>query len=141
MSELAGRVTVERDGDVATVFLDHPAKLNVLDGAGWAALAAAFVELGGDLGLRCLIVRGRGGRAFSAGSDIGHFPEQRSTPEDVARYGGLIHEALHAVRHCLHPTVALIDGLCVGGGLEIAACCDLRVAGASSRFGAPITSS
>ncbi|MDH3225160.1 MAG: enoyl-CoA hydratase-related protein [Gemmatimonadota bacterium] len=138
MSESAGRVTVERDGDLATVFLDHPSKLNVLDSAAWAALAATFEELGEDRDLRCLVVRGRGGRAFSAGSDIGHFPEQRSTPEDVARYGGLIREALHSVRHCLHPTVALIDGLCVGGGLEIAACCDLRVAGASSRFGAPI---
>lgn len=138
MSDPPTRIAVERDGPVATVWLDHPSKLNVLDGVGWETLAETFYELSGDEGLRCVVVRGRGGRAFSAGSDIGRFPTQRRTSEDVLRYSALIHGALAAVRESLHPTVALVEGLCVGGGLEIAACCDLRVAGESSRFGAPI---
>lgn len=132
------RIRVQVDGAIATVWLDHPSKLNVLDGAGWKALTDAFRRLGENDGIRCVLVRGRGGRAFSAGSDIGRFPEQRRTPGDVLAYSAKIHGALQAVRHSVHPTVAVVEGLCVGGGLEIAACCDIRVAGASSRFGAPI---
>ena len=132
------RIGVGVDGPVATVWLDHPSKLNVLDGQAWEALAHVFDRLGQDDQVRCVVLRGRGGRAFSAGSDIGRFPEQRRTPDDVLAYSGKIHRALEAVRHSVQPTVALVEGLCVGGGLEIAACCDIRVAGASSRFGAPI---
>lgn len=138
MSDDEARIAVEGDGPIVTIWLDHPSKLNVLDGGGWKALAATFQRLSGDEDLRCVVVRGRGGRAFSAGSDIGRFPGERKTREDVLRYSGLIHGALRSVRESLHPTVAVVEGLCVGGGLEIAACCDVRVAGESSRFGAPI---
>lgn len=129
---------VERAGALAHVVLNLPDKLNVLDREGWVDLADALTDLSADSALRCVLVRGTGGRAFSAGSDIGAFPTQRESPEDVRRYGRAIHEALDAIRTCVHPTVAVIEGLCVGGGLEIAVCCDLRVCGASSRFGAPI---
>lgn len=130
---------VERSGAVATLALDGPAKHNVLDRDGWEALAAAARDLEMLDEVRCVVLRGIGGRAFSAGSDISAFADQRETPEDVRAYSRAIAAALEAVRSCGHPTVAVIEGLCVGGGLEIAACCDLRVCGASSRFGAPIT--
>jgi len=123
---------------IATVRLDGPARHNVLDVAGWRATAEAFNELAGRDDVLAIAVRGTGGRAFSAGSDIGAFPEQRSTPEDVREYSNAIAAAMYSIRSCRHPTVAVIEGLCVGGGLEIAACCDLRVCGESSRFGAPI---
>ena len=129
---------MEVDLPIATVRLDGPAKHNVLDVDGWRAVTEAFGEVSEQDKVHCVGVRGTGGRAFSAGSDIAAFAQQRDAPEDVRRYSAAISEAMAAVRSCRHPTVAIIEGLCVGGGLEIAACCDLRVCGESSRFGAPI---
>jgi enoyl-CoA hydratase/carnithine racemase len=131
-------VRVERDGGLATVLLDGPARHNVLDRAGWEALARVVDEVSADDAVRCVVVRGVGGRAFSAGSDIRAFADQRDTPADVRAYAGAIAGALSAIARCRHPTLAVVEGLCVGGGLEIAAACDLRVCEASSRFGAPI---
>jgi len=132
------RIRVERDGAIATVRIDGPDRHNVLDHAAWRELAVAVESLSADDALRCVVLRGTGGRAFSAGSDIGAFEGQRDTPEDVEAYSAAIGGALAAVAGCRHPTVAVIEGACVGGGLEIAASCDLRVCEASSRFGAPI---
>lgn len=131
-------VVVEVDRPIATVRLDGPERHNVLDSDGWKTLTRVFEELSENDEVRAVAVRGTGGRAFSAGSDIAAFEEQRSTPRDVRAYSLVIAEALDAIHLCRHPTVAVIEGLCVGGGLEIAACCDLRVCGESSRFGAPI---
>ncbi len=134
----ARTVRIERRTPVATVWLDRPRHHNVLERDGWLALARAFQELSADDAVVAVAIRGAGGRAFSAGSDIGSFGEQRETPEDVRRYSEAIASAMGTVSACRHPTVAIIEGICVGGGLEIAACCDLRVCGESSRFGAPI---
>ena len=132
------RFTTGREGGIVTVTLNHPAKLNVLDRAGWDALGAFFEEVAGDGSVRCVVMRGAGGRAFSAGSDIGAFPEQRSTPEQVTRYAAAVERGLKGVYDCPHPTVAIVEGLCVGGGMIVTACCDIAVCGESSRFGAPI---
>ena len=132
------RITTSREGAIVTVTLDHPAKLNVLDRAGWDSLGALFEELARDDSVRCVVMRGAGGRAFSAGSDIGAFGAQRSTPEQVTRYAVAVERGLRGVYDCPHPTVAVVEGLCVGGGMIITACCDLAVCGESSRFGAPI---
>jgi enoyl-CoA hydratase/carnithine racemase len=101
-------------------------------------LAAVITSLGENLDIRCVVIEGSGSRAFSAGSDIGGFPQERHTPEQVQAYARALESGLSAVRTCPHPTLALIHGVCVGGGLEIAACCDLRICSESSRFGAPI---
>ena len=135
---MSARVHVDDAGPVATVRLDGPKRHNVLDVEGWRAVGAAFRSLSDKDDLRCIAVCGTGSRAFSAGSDIAAFDAQRSSPEDVRAYSAAISQAMYAIRVCRHPTVAIIRGLCVGGGLEIAACCDLRVCGESSRFGAPI---
>jgi enoyl-CoA hydratase/carnithine racemase len=135
---MSDRVVVEVDTPIATVRLDGPERHNVLDIDGWRATAEAFRGLSERDDVECVAVRGTGGRAFSAGSDIGAFEAQRSRPDDVRAYSAAIADAMNAVRACRHPTVAIIEGLCVGGGLEIAACCDLRVCEESSRFGAPI---
>ena len=134
----SARVTASREGGVVTVTLDHPSRLNVLDMAGWDALGALFEELAADDSVRCVAITGAGGLAFSAGSDIGAFGAQRSTPEQVTRYAAAVHRGLRGVYDCPHPTVAVVRGVCVGGGLIIAACCDVTVCGESSRFGAPV---
>ena len=135
---MSDRVTVSREDHLAIVTLSHPDRLNVLDRQGWEALADIMTTLGEDAGVRCVVIEGSGNRAFSAGSDIGGFPQERQTPEQVQAYASALEGALSALQSCPHPTVALIHGVCVGGGLEIAACCDVRICSESSRFGAPI---
>ena len=132
------RVTTSRAGGIVTVTLDHPAKLNVLDRAGWERLGEVFEGLAKDDDVRCVVVEGTGERAFSAGSDIGAFEAQQRTPDQVERYAAAIRRGLGGVYDCPHPTVAIVRGICVGGGLIIAACCDVVVCGESSRFGAPV---
>ena len=135
---MSARVHIEREGRIVTVRLDAPERHNVLGLDGWREFAKAMQGLSTDEDIGCVVLRGTGGRAFSAGSDIGGFAEHRDTPDDVQAYSAAIASALNAIRACPHPVLALIEGLCVGGGLEIAAACDVRVCGESSRFGAPI---
>lgn len=131
-------IVVARDGAIATVVLNNPERLNALTRAMWAELGAAMEKLSADDALRCVIVRGAGEKAFAAGADIAEFARERADARQAKDYGRLIHETMRAVARCRHPTVALIRGACVGGGLEIAAMCDLRVCGESSRFGIPV---
>ena len=95
-------------------------------------------ELSADQALRCVVLRGAGGKAFSPGNDISEFETTRANPAQAKAYGEVLHLTLGALKTCRHPTVALIEGICVGGGLEIAALCDLRICGEGSRFGVPI---
>src|ERR1043166_4081611 len=104
----------------------------------WRMLGEAVAALADDDGVRCIVVRGADGKAFSPGNDIGDFETDRSNPAQAKAYGKLMHTALGALRDCRHPTLAAIQGVCVGGGMEIAALCDLRIAGRGARFGAPI---
>lgn len=131
-------ILIERDGPIATVVLNRPDKLNAMTKDMWRRLGEAMTELSADDRLRCLVLRGAGGKSFSPGNDISEFETERSNPSQAKAYGTILHQALTAVKTCRHPTVALIEGICVGGGLEIAALCDLRICGESSRFGVPI---
>ena len=127
-----------RDGEIATVTLNNPARLNALNKPMWVALGAAMQDLSADDSLRCVVLRGAGDKAFAAGADIAEFASERADARQAKSYGEIIHATMQAVARCRHPVVALIKGACVGGGLEIAAMCDLRVAGQSSRFGIPV---
>ena len=131
-------VSVERDGAIVTVVLDCPDKLNALSLASWTELVACMRELSADRDLRCVVVRGAGTKAFAAGADIAEFPEVRANAEQGRVYGETIHATMRSIGECRHPTVAMIHGVCVGGGLEVALMCDLRICGAGSRFGIPI---
>jgi enoyl-CoA hydratase/carnithine racemase len=131
-------ILVARDGAIATVTLNRPAKLNALTKAMWAALGDAIAALSREADLRCVIIRGAGERAFSPGNDIGEFARERSNKESARAYGTVMHATARALADCPIPLIAQIHGICVGGGLEIATLCDLRICGASSRFGAPI---
>lgn len=124
---------------VATVTLDNPAKLNAINAAMWRELRAAMARIAADDGVRCVILRGAGEDAFAAGGDIEEFLTVRATVDDALHYHDeLVADALDAIRACAVPTIAAIRGACIGGGLEIAGCCDIRIAGESARFGAPI---
>jgi enoyl-CoA hydratase len=132
-------ILVTRENAIATVTLSNPGKLNALTVAMWRDLARVMDELSADESLRCVVLRGDGREAFAAGADIAEFAAARNNVEQGKVYHReYVYGALRAVGECLHPTVAMIHGPCVGGGLEIACQCDLRIAGESGRFGVPI---
>jgi enoyl-CoA hydratase len=131
-------ILVSREDAVATVTLNKPDRLNALDLAGWRRIAEVARELDRNESLRCVVLRGAGEKAFAAGADISAFERERADALQARTYGEAVHAAMTAVASCRHPVVALIKGVCVGGGLELACCCDMRVCGSSSRFGVPI---
>ncbi|MGE0255334.1 MAG: enoyl-CoA hydratase-related protein [Alphaproteobacteria bacterium] len=133
-----GRISVARDGAIATVVIDRPAKLNALSKKLWGEVGAVFRDLDRDETLRCVVLRGAGEKAMGPGADIAEFPAVRSNAAQAAEYGALMHGAMGAIGGCRHPVVALIRGLCVGGALELALMCDIRICGAGSRFGIPV---
>ena len=134
----SGQVLLAREGALAWVTLSNPGRLNAITVGMWQQLRHVFESLAADDTVRCVIVRGEGGQ-FAAGADIREFPAVRGNPGQVRHYHQhILAPALAAVADCPHPVVAQIDGVCVGGGLEIACQCDLRIAGASSRYGVPI---
>jgi enoyl-CoA hydratase/carnithine racemase len=136
---MSGTIQVARDGAIATVAIANPGKLNALTVAMWRALAEAMHALSADEALRCIVLRGAGSEAFAAGADIAEFATVRNDRAQGRHYHHeLVAGALKAVGECRHPTVAMIHGPCVGGGLELACQCDLRIAGRSARFGVPI---
>ncbi|PWC43500.1 enoyl-CoA hydratase-related protein [Azospirillum sp. TSO22-1] len=135
---MAGTVTVERDGVVATVLLSNPGRLNAFDKPQWLALRDAMTELSADGAVRIIVLRGAGG-AFSPGADISEFESERGSPEQAMAYGELMDAVMFQIRDCPTPTLAAIDGPCTGIGLAVALACDLRVCTESSRFGVPVS--
>lgn len=132
-----GDILLQRDGSIATVTLSSPGKLNAIDAAMWHRLADVMAGLDADPDLRAIVVRGAGA-AFAAGGDLDEFRDARADVDKALTYHEAVGTALDAISSCRHPTIAMILGPCVGGGLEIACACDLRIAGESCRFGAPI---
>ena len=135
---MADLILIERDGPIATVVLNRPEKLNALSMASWSELGQRMRELSADTELRCVVLRGAGDKAFAAGADIAEFPAVRADATQGRAYGELIHDTMQAIGACIHPTIAMIRGICVGGGLEVALMCDMRICGEASRFGVPI---
>lgn len=131
-------VLVQRDGAIATVVLNRPEKLNALNKAMWRLAGEAMAALDADDTVRCVVLRGAGDKAMGPGADIAEFESERANAEQAREYGGLMHGTMHAIRDCRHPVIALIKGLCVGGALELALMCDMRICGEGSRFGVPI---
>jgi enoyl-CoA hydratase/carnithine racemase len=131
-------ILVTRDGDVATVTLNNPERLNALSLAMWEQLGAAARELDADQSLRCIVVRGAGEKAFAAGADIASFASERANSKQAKEYGSRISAGMRDLADCRHPVVALIQGACVGGGLLVASQCDLRICNESARFGVPV---
>ena len=131
-------ILIERDGPIATVVINRAAKLNAMTKPMWRALGESVSELSADDSVRCVILRGAGEKSFSPGNDISEFETDRSNREQAIEYGRIMHATAAALENCRHPMVAQIHGICVGGGLEIASLCDIRICGEGSRFGAPI---
>lgn len=136
--ESSATIKVDVSEQVARVILSNPDRLNAITIGMWRQLTTVFAELSATSDLRCVVIQGDH-ENFAAGADIREFPRWRATNDDVIAYHTqILAPALNAISSCVHPVVALIKGVCVGGGLEIASQCDLRFAAKTSRFGVPI---
>ncbi len=131
-------VLVERRADIVTLVLNRPHKLNAFTKPMWKLLGETVANLSVDGSVRCIIIRGAGEKAFSPGNDISEFKTERSNAALAEDYGELMHSTITAIRNCPHPKIAMIHGICVGGGLEVAGLCDIRICADNSRFGVPI---
>lgn len=124
-----------REGRIARLRLDRPARHNAITLAMWQALPALCAEIEADAAIRVVIIDGAGGQAFSAGADIGEFGTVFADAASTAAYNGAVRAALQAVEGLARPSIALVRGLCVGGGCGLALACDLRFAGDTARLG------
>lgn len=134
---MSGEILCRREAGLAFVTLSNPDKRNALDAAMWRRLCEVMKELAADEALRCAILCGEGD-VFAAGGDLEEFRVARASVDAALVYHEAVGEALAAIADCPFPTVAAIAGPCVGGGLEIACACDLRLATRTAVFGAPV---
>jgi enoyl-CoA hydratase/carnithine racemase len=130
-------IEIKRDGAVLTVTFNRPQRHNALTCEMYDALYAACEAADGGDGVKALVLRGAGGKAFVSGTDIASF-RGFSSGDDGVEYERRITRVVNRLEEVRVPTVAAVEGYCVGGGLAIAAVCDLRIATRSSRFGMPI---
>jgi enoyl-CoA hydratase/carnithine racemase len=130
-------VVVVRDGPVLTLTLDRPERRNALDPGLLHDLSSAIDEAAADDDVRVVVLSGAGGRAFVSGADISKFEHERSSAEAVAYYDATTARIFDRLHGFPKPTIAQITGSCVGGGVALAVCCDLRICGESARFAIP----
>jgi enoyl-CoA hydratase/carnithine racemase len=128
---------VEKKGAVGWIVFNQPQKRNAINGAMWRGIPPAMKRFEADAEVRCVAFRGAGTEAFSAGADISEFQKIRAGRQSVSQYDGLLDEVLHAIQGSRKPSLAMIHGFCMGGGLEVALACDLRYCGESAQFAIP----
>ena len=134
---VAGRVRLTIDGEVATIVFDRPQARNAMTWQMYRDLGEAIERIDATPGLRVAVLRGAGGQAFVAGTDIAQFRDFRSGEDGVAYEQG-IDQCIARLDRIAVPTLAVVEGWAVGGGLAIANACDFRIAAAGARFGVPI---
>ena len=124
-------------GHVATLVFNNPQRHNAVSLEMWEAAREALDAFAGDASVRVLVVSGAGGKAFVSGADISKFEDERATQAAVERYN-MTSQGFYASLHAFpKPTIAKIQGYCIGGGLNLAIACDLRFCSEESRFGLP----
>ncbi|MCB9943447.1 MAG: enoyl-CoA hydratase/isomerase family protein [Geminicoccaceae bacterium] len=131
------RILVERQEAIGHITFNNPEKRNAMSLGMWQGLIDALDRFSKEPGLRVLVLAGAGGRAFVSGADISKFESERSSAADVERYEAVTDKAQERLAGFPLPTIARIDGWCIGGGMAIALACDLRICGTGSQFAIP----
>jgi enoyl-CoA hydratase/carnithine racemase len=132
-----GRMLAERDGAIGWITFDSPARRNAVSLEMWQALGQIVADFDADRAVRVVVLKGAGDKAFVSGADISEFGEKRSSPETVRVYHEASEQALEGLRQLGKPTIAMIRGFCIGGGVSVALSCDLRIAAEGATFGVP----
>ncbi|MEM9014508.1 MAG: enoyl-CoA hydratase-related protein [Pseudomonadota bacterium] len=133
-----GTVDHNVEDGVATITLNNPDKLNAMTRSMWVSFAETWLQLNALEDIRCVVLTGAGSRGFCPGNDISEFEDYRSDASKARALSEIMNAGRSAMLASPHPVIAKIRGACVGGGLEIAAMCDMRICSQNSRFGAPL---
>jgi enoyl-CoA hydratase len=137
MKTITERMIARKDGAIGWMLFNNPARHNAVSIDMWRAIPQILSEFERDQAIRVVVLGGVGGKAFVSGADISEFEQKRSSPESILEYNAISGEANAAIIRCSKPTLAMIEGYCIGGGVGVALCCDLRLAADNSRFGVP----
>lgn len=137
MDGVTEQLVVEKKDGVGYIRLDNQAKRNAMTFEMWRDLPVVLDDFMADDTIRVVVLSGQGGKAFCAGADISQFEKNRSTEDGVKIYNAATEKASHCLREFLKPTIAKIEGPCVGGGVGIATCCDIRIAEETAIFAIP----
>lgn len=137
MNDANGRLIVELEGGIGRITLNQPEKRNAISYDMWVGIAECMNELAENADVRLVVLRGAGGKAFSAGADISEFEDKRGSEDAVAAYSAAGERAYRAIGDFPKPTLACIEGYCVGGGAAVAVLCDLRIAADDAQFAIP----
>jgi len=122
---------------VGYIILDNPSRLNAISLSMWEKIGILLKEYENNNNIRCVVLKGKGKKAFSAGADISEFNDNRSQSDTVLKYDNVSKNSLQILQSFSKPTIALIDGYCIGGGLATALSCDIRLASKKSTFAIP----
>jgi enoyl-CoA hydratase len=125
------------EGPIGWMTFNNPARRNAVSLEMWEAIPTILDRFENDPAVRVVVLHGAGEAAFVAGADISQFEKTRSSPETNAQYEHALDEASRRLYECSKPTIAMIHGYCIGGGVAIAVCCDLRIAADNAKFGIP----
>jgi enoyl-CoA hydratase len=131
------RMIAEPDGAIGWMVFNNPARRNAISLDMWQAIPAILDHFERDPAIRVIVLKGAGDKAFVSGADISQFERERSSAESVADYDRIAEAAQSRLQETAKPTIAMIHGFCIGGGLGVALGCDLRIAAEDARFGIP----
>lgn len=131
------KLLARRHGMVGEIVFNNPARHNAVSLEMWQRMHMLLGEFAADPNLRVLVVSGAGGKAFVSGADISKFESERSSEEGVKTYNAASARVYEALYNFPKPTIAKIDGYCIGGGVNLAVCCDMRICSDKSKFGIP----
>jgi enoyl-CoA hydratase/carnithine racemase len=126
-----------KEGRVGYVIFDNPERHNAVSLEMWAAAGKMLEDFRNDKNITVVVVTGAGGKAFVSGADISRFEKERSNEEAVARYNATVEKSCAAFHEFPKPTIAMIRGYCLGGGVGLATCCDIRICTEGSKFAVP----
>src|SRR5579884_1884928 len=134
---ITSKMLAQKDGAIGRIVFNNPARHNAVSLEMWQALAQIMADFDRDDEVRVIVVSGAGGKAFVSGADISEFKEKRNSKEAAEEYAKISEAGRKALQETLKPTIAMIRGYCIGGGLATALACDIRIAAEGSRFGIP----
>lgn len=126
-----------KEGGVGYLIFNNPERHNAVSLEMWDAASGILADFASDRAIRVVVLTGAGGKAFVSGADISKFESERSSKEAIDRYNRAVDQANTAVYEFPKPTIAMIRGYCIGGGVGLALCCDLRICSDNSKFGVP----